>query len=467
MRAAFASVPGPTRALWLALLLGLGIRLLILGGTAETPLQIEDERHYHQLAASMAAGRGYTSEHGLPTSMRPPLYPAFLAGVYAIGGEGSFQAVRALQIVLSLLNVLLLYRLGSLAFDRRAAALGAALFWLYPTLIGFDSFLLTEVLFTLLLTAASLGYVRLLREGSRGVALATGAAFGLAALTRSILWPFPLVLCPLAFFSLGAPSAVKWRAVTLLFLGFAVVVGPWSARNTRVHGVFTAVDTMGGLNLMMGNYEHTPVQRPWDAVSLEGEKSWAHQLRMEHPDCSTWSEGRKEKWATKRALEYMAAHPGVTLVRSVVKLCDFWGLEREIIAGFQKGLYAPPRWFAAGAAAAITVSYVAMMLLASLGFWLARPPDRRVHAYFAVLIIFIAGLHALAFGHSRYHLPLVPILILYASSAVIGRSWRDVGKRIAPTAAFLLTAGALLAIWAREVLVRDFDRIQKLLQALI
>jgi hypothetical protein len=163
----------------------------------------------------------------------------------------------------------------------------------------------------------------------------------------------------------------------------------------------------------------------------------------------------------------MAAHPGETLLRSLVKFCDFWGLERVIIAGFQKGLYAPPRWFAAAAAIAITLSYVAVMLLASLGFWFARPPDARVHAYFAAVILFIAGLHALAFGHSRYHLPLVPVLILYASSAAVGRSWREVGRRLAPTLAFLLTAGALLAMWVREVFVRDFDLIQKVLQTLI
>jgi hypothetical protein len=221
------------------------------------------------------------------------------------------------------------------------------------------------------------------------------------------------------------------------------------------------------LNLMMGNYEHTPLDRPWDAISLQDERSWAHQLRIEHPDCATWSEGRKDKWATKRALEYMAEHPGQTMLRSLVKLCDFWGLEREIIAGFQKGLYAPPHWFAVAAAIMITFSYAGVMVLASLGFCFARPRDTRIHSFFVTLIVFISGLHALAFGHSRYHFPLVPLLILYASSGIVERSWRDIGRRIAPTVAFLLTVVALLAIWAREVLFRDFDLIQKVFQTLI
>ena len=48
----------------------------------------------------------------------------------------------------------------------------------------------------------------------------------------------------------------------------------------------TIVDTMGGMNLRMGNYEYTPDDRMWDAVSLQGEKSWVHGLS---PHWSCWS----------------------------------------------------------------------------------------------------------------------------------------------------------------------------------
>ena len=40
--------------------------------------------------------------------------------------------------------------------------------------------------------------------------------------------------------------------------------------------------------------------------------------------------------------------------------------------------------------------------------------DWRVHVLLLLPIVAIMGAHMLAFGHSRYHLPLVPILILYA-----------------------------------------------------
>jgi hypothetical protein len=216
---------------------------------------------------------------------------------------------------------------------------------------------------------------------------------------------------------------------------------------------------MGGLNLHMGNYEHTPLDRPWDAVSLTGEKSWAHQLREEeHPDGSSWSEGRKEKWATRKALAYMAAHPGLTFGRTIVKWADFWGIEREYIAALQRRIYRPPGWFRSLVTAAIVGSYALLMLLSCLGVFLAPPMDRRVHGLFLLLIGFIAGLHAIVFGHSRYHIPLVPLLLLYASAGVAQQSWRQLG-RFSLSVGSVLAAIMFVAIWARELFVRDASRI--------
>jgi hypothetical protein len=101
-------------------------------------------------------------------------------------------------------------------------------------------------------------------------------------------------------------------------------------------------------------------------------------------------------------------------------------------------------------------------LLACLGVFLAPPADRRFHWLCLALIGFVAGVHTIVFGHSRYHTPLVPLLLLYAGAAVAQRSWRHLGKL--PAAGSLLAAGMFLAIWAREILGRDLGRIAELLR---
>ncbi len=461
--------PGPPWGLVAVLAVGLVLRVALLFPAAGYEPQIEDEQHYRQIATTVVRHGEYGFEPGQPTSIRPPLYPFLVAAVWKVTGTESLQAVRVVQIVLSLANVVLVYLLGLRLFNRRVALLAAAGLCFYPSLVFYDYLLLTEVLFTFLLTLTALGYVHLLDRERAWIAFATGGALGLAALTRSVMWPFPTLLAPLAFASVGGPFLKRLRVAALLLVGFALVVGPWVARNTRLQGVFTVVDTMGGLNLHMGNYEHTLHERTWATIGLTGDKHWAVPLRQEHPDASTWSEGRKEKWAQKRALGFMIAHPGLTLRRSAIKFADFWGLEREIIAGFAKGLYDAPRWFVGLATVAIAVSFPLVLGLAIVGIFRAAPLDRRAHAFLLLVVLFMCGLHTLAFGHSRYHLPLVPILLVYAAACVAARGRllpEPAEGRLRAALAPALTAAVMLAIWVREVLVTDLHRIQELFRGL-
>jgi 4-amino-4-deoxy-L-arabinose transferase-like glycosyltransferase len=460
---AWARRHAPLGAIVLA---ALAVRLVILPATADTGLKIVDEQHYHQLATNLSAGHGFGWAPGDLTSIRPPLYPVFVATVWRIAGQQSLPAVRLAQIFLSLATVLLLHRLARRILRGRAALVAAALFAFYPSFIVYDYLLLTEVLFTFLLTAFVTVYAEAIHTGRPSRVLLAGALLGFASLTRSVLWPFPVILAPLAFLSMRGSAARRLGGVALLVVGFAGVVGPWAVRNTLLQGTFTVVDTMGGLTLHQGNYAHTPLERPWDAISLEGERSWAYELRRDHPDVPSWTEGQKDRWARRRAIAYMTANPGITLLRAVVKFADFWGLEREYIAAMQRGLYGPPAWFRAVTTLTIVASYVAIMALACLGLFLAPPADRRVHWCVLAVIGFICAVHSVIYGHSRYHLPLVPLLILYAAAALTRRSWLHLGEGrawVGPA----VTAAVLVSVWGRELLLRDFERVRMVIRSLL
>jgi 4-amino-4-deoxy-L-arabinose transferase-like glycosyltransferase len=445
------------------LVLGLLLRLVFLYATQNTGLMIEDERHYHQLALNVLHGHGFGWTPETRTSIRPPLYPFFEVFIWKITGTESLLYVRLAQVGLSLLTVYFLYRLGLLVFDQPVAQLAAAGVWLYPSLVAFNFLLLTEVLFTCLLTLVALGYVTLLRTRRAAAAWGTGGALGLAALTRSILWPFPIVLCPLTFFTLHGNWKSRAQLALYLLLGYILVVAPWAVRNTRLQGVFTVVDTMGGLNLLMGNYAYTPLNRAWDAVSLTGEKSWSADLPPTHPDGPRWTEGRKEKWAVRQAMTYMLAHPALTLQRAAIKCANFWGLERVIIAGWAEGFYHPPQWFAVLGAVAITLAYTLTMLLASLGFFLALPASRTAPFFLVSVIVFVCGVHTVVFGHERYHLPLMPFLLLYAAAAIRQRSWLRLREGMRTATAPVLTCILLLGVWGRELLFVETGRVRELL----
>lgn len=454
------------RPLLLVLAAGVLVRVVLLFASASLTLQIVDEQHYATLAASLLRGDGFAWGPGEPTSMRPPLYPAFVALVWQLAGAESLQAIRAAQIPLSLLMVTGVYLLASRLFDRRVATVAAAIVCFYPGFLFAGVLVLTEILFTLLLVALVLQYHSLMTRPSWLLAASIGATVGLAALTRSVLWPFPVVLIPMLFVAVQVP--LRQRAVLALCcaLGFIVAIGPWTARNVRLQHTFTVVDTMGGMNLRMGNYEYTPEDRMWDAVALMStDKSWSYNLAVMHPEATGWTDGQKEKWAQREALKYMAAHPGTTLRRMVLKFADFWGLEREMVAWFQHGAAAPPAWILWPLVLASALVYPLTACSAAVGVWCARLGHVRTHVLMIVLMAFIAGVHTVVFGHSRYHLPLVPILAIYAGAAWVG--WRSgtlttPGVRLAGAG---VTCAVLLAIWSYELLLRDADRLRALLGA--
>ena len=459
------STDGGRIALRVAIALGLIVRLAVFWHTPALGPQIEDEQHYVQIAENILAGNGFARIPGQPTSIRPPLYPGLVAGIFALAGPGNLQAVRFVQILMALATAALVYALGRRVFTPAVGRYAAALFFLYPSYVFFNFTILTETLFTFLLVAFVLLSVKLIQTPRLVTALACGLALGLAALTRSVLWPVPLIFCPLVAVLLRGNKSMRFALPVAVLAGYAIVVTPWAVRNTKLQGVLTIVDTMGGMNLRLGNYEYTPDDRMWAAVGLRGEQNWSYSIAQEFPG-QHLTEGQKEKWAQRKALEYMREHPRTTARRALIKFADFWGLEREYASGVQQGLYTPPHWVGAGISLLIVVVYLAVILAGAAGIWLAAP-EWRAHVLLLLPVVVITGVHTLVFGHSRYHLPLMPVFALYAAAFVSTAglaAWRERRPAFVGAAATVLM---LVAVWVRQVVLVDAARIRAYLDYVV
>jgi hypothetical protein len=108
-----------------------------------------------------------------------------------------------------------------------------------------------------------------------------------------------------------------------------------------------------------------------------------------------------------------------------------------------------------------------MMMLACLGLSLAPPANRGAHLFLILVVMFISGIHTVVFGHERYHLPLVPLLLLYAAVGVGAHSWQRLREGMRTATPPLLACIGLLAIWGYEVFITDVQQIKRLLQALL
>src|SRR5258708_8824356 len=126
------------------------------------------------------------------------------------------------------------------------------------------------------------------------------------------------------------------------------------------------------------------------------------------------TEGKVDKLALRQGLKFIMANPGLTLQRDVVKFFDFWGLERELIAGTKQGYFGSvPRPMLIALGVLILGAFVFALFSGIVGMCVVPPANWRVHAFVLLLIAFVTGIHTMVFGHPRYHLPLIPLLLFY------------------------------------------------------
>ena len=153
---------------------------------------------YDQIARNILSGRGYSgaSFYYPPgsdtlTSFWDPLYPYFLATIYAVAGP-SIPAVRIVQSIIGGVSVGLIAHVGT-RLDRTGTGLIASA-WatIYPFFFYYTGQLLTETLYIgLILATVALGIEAIHRQHA-GWFVALGIAGGLASLGRAEAFAFTI-----------------------------------------------------------------------------------------------------------------------------------------------------------------------------------------------------------------------------------------------------------------------------------
>jgi hypothetical protein len=252
----------------------------------------------------------------------------------------------------------------------------------------------------------------------------------------------------------------KATAALIMTVTVCLILAPWSYRNTVLQQTFVVVDVMGGRNVMMGNYDYTPLDGSWITIDLvKGEKRWASVMAKDTPGFSRMTAGQKSDAALDYAKRYVLAHPIETIKRDLVKFFNFWQLERTIVAGAHYGVFGSvPSSAIIVIALLVFSSYSALIFSSIFGVLCAPPSDKRIHLFFLAFIALPCAVHTLIFAHSRYHLPLIPILTLYAVSAFQHRSpiWEHRRSLRFVTAGLMCVI--LISAWVREIVMYDLDR---------
>jgi 4-amino-4-deoxy-L-arabinose transferase-like glycosyltransferase len=183
--------------------------------------------------------------------MRQPVYPLFLAGIYAICGDSN-TPVYYDQALLNTLSVFLVWKLGRAFGLSAVTASGAALVVaVYPPFARLSGLILNETLSVFLLLCFAWLFVRTASHPVDGRAIGLGALVGVHTLCRPTTALLPLFLPVLFWFVIGR-ARVAARIGLLAAAGFTVAVAPWVIRNAVVLGRPTFLSSEGGAGAYVG-----------------------------------------------------------------------------------------------------------------------------------------------------------------------------------------------------------------------
>lgn len=396
--------------------------------TLENTLNVtfeSDPLTYDQLARNLLAGRPYVGASFYfptgtenPTAYWDPLYPLFLAGIYALVGH-DLLAVRVAHVVLGVASCGMLYLLGRSIFGPRIGLLAAAFAAIYPFFIYYTGQLLTETLFIFLILSLLTLARAIAQRRLRGVlaVLTLGITAGLTVLTRAESLYFAVILIVvLGWWSapLQAGAAPGWRArltsLLALMVVFAATLSPWVGFN---YARFDrpVVTTKLGYNLF--TYYHPRMTADQRVRSAD----------IPLPDLTGLTEPEREARLLREGLGFMANDPARTAQFMVAKAGLLFKLtpSNEI-----NRRYALVSLLSYG----VLVPFMVIGAILSLRRWPLTWP-------LLLWVVLGSASGILVFAGIRLRMRIEPILLLFAAVGIIELvqwlwSRRRTGREVAP-----------------------------------
>lgn len=390
--------------LWAIFLGALLIRLGAIDGTIgfHTPAVSEpasDSSIHIALVNSLLHGHGY-SINGAATAITPPLYIFFLTGLYRLFGGPA--AVRLIQAVLGAFGCLVMYAIGRRVFNHATGLVAAAILSVYPLVVYLTGLHLTENLFLFVLLIAILQAVRVADHPTFLSAATLGGLIGLAALTRAVFVAFLPFLYPWAISLWGVRSPLALRVFEVAVIGAVAVILPWTVRNYLVFGTVIPIQSNAGLVFWAGNNPHADGGLVWPAPG-----TWTGDRP---PDDGRYGwRGLNVAAANMRymrtALSWIYQHPREYVRLLAQKVVRLYGVSRT---GDTDDLHAPY---------AILLFHALLPVVAAGGL-LLTVHQWRTTSLLMSLILFTHMMTLLFSGGTRYTIPMVPSLTLFAAVPV-------------------------------------------------
>jgi len=226
------------------ILLGFYMRTISIKETIVPVPFVRDATDYYMYAYNLYHHGIYSSdlkglklEGGTPTpdATRSPGYPFFLYFFMWLRQHQTIVwHVMFVQSIISGLTIVIVYFIFKKFLTKWWALLAVFLTAISPHMIAINSFLLSETLFSFVLSSACLSFLVYIEKPKWLLLLFSGFIFGTANLIRAGLIFFPIFM-PFFFFSCFRKQ--QWKKKTIVFMtAFYLTLTPWMLRNMVTFG---------------------------------------------------------------------------------------------------------------------------------------------------------------------------------------------------------------------------------------
>lgn len=208
-----------------------------------------DATGYHKIAVNLLENNGFSTSESFPYApdiSRTPVYPFFLAALYAIFGYKPYMAIL-FQLIIASMTCILIYKIAKIFFNEKIAFLAGLLTAFEYSGILYSNQLLTDTLFTFLFIVHIYFLVKFLTTNNNKGLVYSGVFLGVSTLCRVVSVYFLIFLIAVFFlhFRKSLPKAIiKYSILTLVFL---LTITPWMVRNYTVSGKFLVSSVQEGV----------------------------------------------------------------------------------------------------------------------------------------------------------------------------------------------------------------------------
>lgn len=375
------------------------VRLLFVNYSAGIPTS--DATSYDRLGLSVSEGKGYVESDGSPYSFRPPLYPLFLGIIYKFFGH-SYFAVRMIQSVIGAFTCVFIFIIGKKICNYKVGILSAFLSVIYPPFIKSAELLLTELVFTFLLTILIFYLLKIQKDMKIKHCIIFGLALGVAALTRSAILLFPFFIVPIFVYSRKYTFLNKLVRYIIILLFFLLALLPWSIRNFNVYHRIIPIATQGGITFYSsycppdGIFGKLATMQ--DPIIREASKIISPVVRSE--------------FLVKKTLDFILNNPKEVVILEFKKVLYLWApFDWEIIGN---------RWF--------NFVYVIILPFFAFGLFLSF---RKFKQFYPVLlpIVYIQIMSLFFYGSPRFRLPVEPFIFILSAIGILSLAEHFLKKR--------------------------------------